>query len=126
MHAGLTFGQFDFSSQALRFRLLGNGHFQNAFLELCLGVVGVDPLWQGDGTLEVTVVTLRVIIVAIFLFLLDLLLTFDSKHISGHRDLDILLIEAGQLGGNPHLFAGFADIDSRQEFFGNVAPQIGG
>jgi hypothetical protein len=37
---------------------------------------------------------------------------------AGHRYLDILLIEAGQLGGNPHLFAGFADIDSRQKFFG--------
>src|ERR1700741_4425211 len=96
VHAGLTFGQLDFSPQALRFRLLGNRHFQNAFLELCLGVVGVDPLRQGDGTLEATVVTLRVIIVA--LFLLDLLLTFDRKHIAGHRDLDILLIEAGQLG----------------------------
>src|ERR1700751_2543711 len=103
----LAFGQLDLSPRAQRFWLLGNRHFQNAFLELCLGVVRVDPLRQDDGTLEVTVVTLRVTIVALFLFLLDLLLAFDRKHIAGHRDLDILLIQAGQLGGNPHLFAGF-------------------
>ena len=30
-----------------------------------------------------------------------------------------------QLGSNPHLFAGFADIHSWQEFSGGVAPQIG-
>src|SRR6201981_2762945 len=73
----LAFGQLDLSPRALRFRLLGNRHFQNAFLELCLGVVGVDPLRQRDGAVEATVVTLRVIIVA--LFLLDLLFTFDLK-----------------------------------------------
>src|SRR5258708_36449845 len=94
----LAFGQLDLSPRALRFRLLGNRHFQNALLELCLGVVGVDPLRQRDGAVEVTIAALRVIVVALFLFLLDLLLAFDREHVVVHRDLHILLIEAGQLG----------------------------
>src|SRR3984893_2426592 len=102
----LAIGQLDLSPRTLRFRLLGNRHFQNALLELCLGAVGVDPLRQRDGAVEVTIAALRVIVVTLFLFLLDLLLAFDRKHVVGHRDLHILLIEAGQLGSNPHLFAG--------------------
>src|SRR5206468_10500290 len=86
----LAFGQLDLSPRALRFRLLGNRHFQNAFLELCLGVVGVDPLRQRDGAVEVSIAALRVIVVALFLFLL----AFDREHVVGHSDLHILLIEA--------------------------------
>src|SRR6267143_6098374 len=74
----LAFAQLDLSPRALRFRLLGNRHFQNALLELRLGVVGVDPLWQRDGAVEVTIAALRVIVVA--LFLLDLLLAFERDH----------------------------------------------
>src|SRR5712672_4540509 len=82
----LAFGQDDLSPRALRFRLLGNRHFQNALLELCLGVVGINPLRQRDGAVEVTIAALRVIVVALFLFLLDLLLAFDREQVVGHRD----------------------------------------
>jgi hypothetical protein len=39
----LAFGQLDLSPRALRFRLLGNRHFQNALLELCLGMSASIP-----------------------------------------------------------------------------------
>jgi len=91
----LAFGQLDLSPRALRFRLLGNRHFQNALLELRLGVVGVDPRRQRDGAVEVTIAALRVIAVAIVLFLLDLLLAFGVCFMSAFLWLPVLDPVAG-------------------------------
>src|SRR5258708_16178749 len=77
----LAFGQLDLSPPALRFRLLGNRHFQNALFELRFGVLAVDPLRQRHGAVKVTIAALPGIVVALFLFLPDLLPPFQPDHV---------------------------------------------
>src|SRR5690606_30557058 len=64
---------------------------------------------------EGTVAALDIISSAVSLLVLGLLLTFDREQIAGERDLEILLVETGNLGRYDELFIVLGYVNGRAQ-----------
>src|SRR5581483_11442094 len=98
----------------LRLGRLRQGHREHAILEACRDLVGIDALRHLERALEGPEATLREVIVLLLFFLLLALLAPDGEEAVGELHLDILLVEARQLGRDLVFLVLLDDIDGRR------------
>ena len=99
------------SSLSSALRRLRQVHREHAVLEAGLDLVGVDALGHLERALEGTEAALRQVVVLLLLFLLLALLALDRQGAVGELDLDVLLVDAGQLGRDLVFLVLLDDID---------------
>jgi hypothetical protein len=63
------------------------------------------------------------VVVAVLLRLLALLLAADRQQVVGQRELDVLLVDPGQLGGERELLVGLADVEAEIHALARPAAQ---
>ena len=90
-------------------------HLENALRYVGLDRIGVDALRQLEGTLERAIAALDEPIVFVLLFFFGLFLTTDREQVVGQIDLDVLLFEARQFGGDFDLLVRLGHIDARHQ-----------
>src|SRR5688500_12025971 len=102
----------------LRFSRLGQRHAQHAVLEGRLDLVGIDREGQADRAGKAAVGPLHHMVVLLLVLVRYLLFTPDRQNVIAQGDLDIVLVNARQLGEDLQVLVGFADINARHRHAG--------
>src|SRR5260221_12125314 len=103
-------------SFGLGLRFLRKRHSEPAFLELSLDGVHIDlTTRKSNRPLERTERTLGSIIVSILVFVLFFFLAFNDQGVARQRQVDILLIHAGEFDCHTIFLIGLPNIDVRHE-----------
>src|SRR4051794_2824290 len=102
----------------LRFGRLGQRHAQHAVLEGRLHLVGIDREGQADRAGKAAVGPLHHMVVLLLVLVRYLLFTPDRQNVIAQGDLDIVLVNARQLGDDLQVLVGFADINARHRHAG--------
>src|SRR5690606_15295109 len=90
---------------------LRDANGQHALLIFGLDILIVHLERQTHGSREGAVAELHVVGPAVPLLVLGLLLTLNREEIAGERDVEILLIETGDLGSDDELLVVIGDVD---------------
>src|ERR1700730_5566865 len=95
---------------------LGHRHGKHAIVELRSNFIGINRVRQSQSAQERAVGALRQVIVLLFIFFIELLLGANGEYVVHKRHINVALAHAWQVGANPHLVIGFADIDARHHW----------
>src|SRR3954451_8992005 len=93
----------------LRFGRLGQRHAQHAVLEGRLNLIGIEREGQADRAGKAAVGPLHHMVVLLLVPVRYLLFTPDRQNVIAQRDLDIVLVNARQLGEDLQILVGFAE-----------------
>src|SRR5436305_1913602 len=108
-------GLRDLNPAALRRLALrqGDGDLEDAVLEVGLRLLGVDPLRQGDGAVEVPVAPLATVEALLALLALLPPLPLEDEGIVADLDVDVLLPRPWQVGADDQLAVPLTHLDLR-------------
>ena len=88
-------------------------HFKYARVERRLDLVLVDRDADGERSLEAAVGPLDAQVVVLTLRVFELALAFDGEGFTGELDVDVLLLDARQVGLDYDLVVVLEDVDNR-------------
>src|SRR5271165_7208895 len=98
-------------------------HGEHAMLEARLDLIRVHRLGDSERALERAEPTFPQVEVLLLLFLVFRLLALDCQHAVGDLEFDVLLVEAGQIGGHPKRVVVLDEIDRRHRDPGLGRPE---
>ena len=90
-------------------------HPKNALRYVGLDRIGINALRQLEGTLKRPIAALDDPVIFVLLFFFGFFLSTDREQFVGQIDLDVLLFEARQLGGDFDLLVRLGHIDARHQ-----------
>ncbi len=78
-----------------------------------LNLITLHFLGKSNGPREDPLVSLRAVVVFVFLFFLLLLFTLDSQNVTGEGDINVFRLHPRNLGLHCDIVLGFGDLQGR-------------
>src|SRR5688500_8293600 len=99
----------------LRLDALADRDGQDAVLQVGLDLVRVGDRGEREAAGEAAVLALVEVVRLALLLLLGLAAARDGEHAVLHRDVEVLLLHAGEIGVEHEVVAGLLDLEARRE-----------